>query len=241
MIKLQRGEKPNYLSDEKVIELTQKHKDTGHSVWNYEPIKTALLESSFKKCAYCELDLTAPSVYMEVEHFLPKSKHADLVVEWTNLLPACKRCNGTKNDDDILNNPIINPFDTDPKDELIIDKYFVFGKTELGENTESTLELNEEDLYLKRAKVVGSIELSLINLERDFKNIQKLDKYKRNRFKAILKSAQPNRPYSAFVSSAIHSMPIYGQLKERLIDEGFWTPELEEMHNCSLSIKLDRR
>lgn len=241
MIKLQRVEKPEYLTEEKVAQLTKEYADTGKSVWNKKQIKDPLSESSFHKCAYCETDLTDPSTYMEVEHFYPKSLHPDLVVEWNNLLPSCKRCNGTKNDDDILVRPIINPYDNNPRNEFYFDHFCIFGSSEVGENTETLLDLNEEDLFIKRCKVAGAAKNSLVQMHREFLALDELDGWKRNRFKAVLKAAQSDRPYAAFVATIIHNAEVYGVLKQRFINEKLWTAELEKLHCQSLELVLPLR
>lgn len=114
MIKLERQPKPNYLSEAAVIELTEKFKSDGSSVWNHPQIKTPLLASSYEKCAFCECSLSDESKYMEVEHFKYKSLYKDLVVEWTNLLPTCKRCNIAKGIHDVTADLIVNPYEVDP-------------------------------------------------------------------------------------------------------------------------------
>ncbi|ENW97846.1 HNH endonuclease [Acinetobacter sp. NIPH 298] len=241
MIKLERGNKPSYLTDAKVEALTQEYKENGKSVWNKDQIKTPLSESTSHKCAYCETDLNSPSIYMEVEHFLPKSKYEDLVVIWNNLLPSCKRCNGTKNDDDILANPIINPFDKDPREDFYFDHFYIFGKTELGENTESTLNLNDEVLFLKRCKVAGIVKNDLIQMSREFSKLSQLDGHKRRKLRAVLLAAQPDRPYSAFVATIIHNTREYSLLKQRFIEEAKWTEELTKLHNTSFNLILPLR
>lgn len=241
MIKLQRGEKPEYLTEDKVEQLTKEYAATEKSVWNKKQIKNPLSESSSHKCAYCETDLTDPSTYMEVEHFYPKSLHPDLVVAWDNLLPSCKRCNGAKNDEDISERSIINPYETDPRNEFYFDHFSIFGLTEVGENTETLLDLNEEDLFIKRCRVAGAAKNSLVQISREFLAIEKLDGWKRNRFKAVLKAAQSDRPYAAFVATIIHNEDAYETIKKRLIDEKLWTNELESLHNQSLGLVLPLR
>ncbi|MBL0432208.1 hypothetical protein JD501_03055 [Aeromonas hydrophila] len=58
MIKLERFPKPEFLTDEKVEKLVEEFKKSGSSVWNTDPIKEPLLNSSYGKCSYCECDLT---------------------------------------------------------------------------------------------------------------------------------------------------------------------------------------
>ncbi|MEB6666346.1 HNH endonuclease [Acinetobacter vivianii] len=238
MIKLQRIEKPSYLTDKKVKELTDKFKSTGRSVWNHNQIKIPLSTSSYHKCAYCETDLADPATYMEVEHFIPKSKDPDLVVNWQNLLPSCKRCNGTKSDDDIIAKPIINPFDHEPKEELYFDVFCIFGKTELGINSVEILNLNDEKLFLKRCQVAGAARNELNKMYGEFSLSTKLNGHNRNRFRAVLLAAQPDRPYSAFVATIVHTTQQYEQIKSRLINDELWTRELTELHETSLNLVL---
>lgn len=55
-----------------------------------------VLQSLFHgKCAYCEARYGATG-YVEIEHHRPKSIYYWLAADWSNLLPACKRCNNGK-------------------------------------------------------------------------------------------------------------------------------------------------
>ncbi|OQY54394.1 MAG: hypothetical protein DRR08_10845 [Candidatus Parabeggiatoa sp. nov. 2] len=100
MIRLQPIGKLNKLTDDVVQELTTCYVTNGTSVWKKPYIIRALLKMSSDKCCYCECNVTEESNYLEVEHFQPKSLYPDKVVVWDNLLPSCKRCNGTKRDHD---------------------------------------------------------------------------------------------------------------------------------------------
>lgn len=238
MIKLTKGAKPEYLTEAKIAELTSKFRDKQTSVWNKKPIKAALSKSSNGKCAYCETVVTDPGIYMEVEHFKHKSAFPELVVDWENLLPACKRCNGTKSAKDDL---IINPFNDNPKKELQIDHYLIFGTTELGKNSEDVLDLNEEVLMVKRVSIASMAFKTLIEIEKDFNRLASLEARDRKKFKGVLMMTQPSRPYSATVASTIHSKDEYYLIRKRLIDEGLWTNELENLHVTSLEIALPIR
>lgn len=241
MIKLTRGHKPAFLTDEKVQELTEKFKKNGGSVWNTHHIKKPLSASTSHKCAYCETDLNSPSIYMEVEHFLPKSKYANLVVIWDNLLPSCKRCNGVKNDDDVLAKPIINPFDKDPREDLYFDNFCIFGKTELGNNTEITLELNDEILLRKRCMVTLAVKTNLRQMWHEFTPLSQLNGHHRRKLRAVLLAGQADRPYSAFVSHVIHNTNEYTLLRQHFINQGLWTSELTQLHDESLKLALPAR
>lgn len=49
-------------------------------------------------------------------------------MDWKNLLPICKRCNGLKRDHDTKLVPIINPKLIDPREHLTIKKFRFFSK-----------------------------------------------------------------------------------------------------------------
>ena len=96
MIKLDRTPKPVELTTALQVALTDEFKLTGKSVWNIDFIKKALLGFSNDKCCYCEANINEESKYLEVEHFHHKDTYKEEVLEWENLLPSCKKCNGTK-------------------------------------------------------------------------------------------------------------------------------------------------
>jgi len=59
-------------------------------------IRSFLAPASHEKCAFCERKPNLGGGYLQIEHFLPKDHHHDLVFELTNLLPACEQCNTVK-------------------------------------------------------------------------------------------------------------------------------------------------
>ncbi|ACT82997.1 hypothetical protein gp33 [Burkholderia phage KS9] len=85
------------------------------SHYRHQDIKTALTASSHGKCAFCEC-IPSEGGYVAVEHFKPKSIYPSSTFEWSNLLPACSQCNGSKLDHDTVVEPIVNPYDIDPID-----------------------------------------------------------------------------------------------------------------------------
>jgi 5-methylcytosine-specific restriction endonuclease McrA len=63
------------------------------------------LNESHNKCAYCESPVNRAGYYLTMDHYRPKDKLMDddshpgyywLGYEWTNLLPACPKCNSKK-------------------------------------------------------------------------------------------------------------------------------------------------
>ena len=142
MIKLERKFTPIFLTPNFVKTKTDEFLLKNTNVWNIPDLKKTLLELSYGKCAYCECDLEEESKYMEVEHFEDKKHNPNKVLEWENLLPSCKRCNGAKKNHDVKANPIINPFIDIPSENLVFRLYQIKGKTEKGIKTVETINLN---------------------------------------------------------------------------------------------------
>lgn len=120
MIKLTRPPRPEELTDEVKSALTAEYKANGTPVWRKDWIVDALLSATHNKCAFSEMRLNEEGKYMQVEHFYPKSKYPDDVVEWTNLLPICNVCNSKKWNWDTRQKPLVNPMDDEPKDYFFI-------------------------------------------------------------------------------------------------------------------------
>src|SRR5437868_15151041 len=93
MIRLTRPPSPAELTQQVQQELTALFKADGKVVWDRGFIKDTLRLMSSGKCSYCECSLGEESKYLEVEHFADKHSYPDQVVDWLNLLPACKHCN----------------------------------------------------------------------------------------------------------------------------------------------------
>ena len=55
----------------------------------------------------------------------------------------------------------------------------------------------------------------------------------------ILKMAQPDAEYSAFMATIILTDEDYLETVDILKNKGLWTDELETLHNCAFEIKLD--
>lgn len=62
-------------------------------------LREALCGLAHGKCVYCESALEV-SGYLEVDHYVAKTVAPELAFEWTNLLPACRRCNNAKGQQD---------------------------------------------------------------------------------------------------------------------------------------------
>lgn len=237
MIKLDRTPKPVELTDELQVALTDEFKSTGKSVWNVDFIKKGLLGFSNDKCCYCEANINEESKYLEVEHFHHKDTYKDEVLEWENLLPSCKKCNGTKNDHDTKLEPIIDPSKIDPRNHLKYWRYRIKGSDELGKLTVSVLKLNDQDRLVKKRFEIGNAiqeKLEQLNeLTDDYINGVQTSTRRKNRIvngtKDLMKEGLPTAIYSATSAAVILTDTEFEALKNKLTSLGFWDAELAQL------------
>lgn len=225
MIKLNRLPRPERLDDETSSELTEKYAETNTSVWNVDFIKIPLLESSNSKCAYCEVKLDEESKYMEVEHFRCKKDFPASVVEWENLLPSCKRCNGKKHDYNVdVEGDIVNPYITLPADHLYLQNYRLRSRNDIGRRTIEVIYLNDTArLVTARLKIgeaiADSLEIIRGKLEDYIAGPQTI--LRRNKvtvgIEKLLLEAQVDSEFSAVASTVLLSDPNYIWIKEELL------------------------
>ncbi len=225
--------------------LTDKYKAKGDCVWHIEELKTALLHLSDNKCAYCECDLTKESKYMEVEHFEDKHNNPDKVMEWDNLLPACKRCNGSKGIHDVVHEPIIDPFKEDPKNHLKLRLYRFREKTLMGKNTIEVVDLNHcERAVAKRFEIgealLTSIKEALEKLDRFIENNSTKSKNRLlGHVQSLLLECQKKSQYSATAASVLHAETDYHELRIKMKAINLWSEELEKLHLLSEKISME--
>ena len=245
MIKLNRHPKPTFLSPEKVSELTQDFKNNSTTVWNNKQIKTSLLNSSHKKCAYCECKLDEESQYMEVEHFEDKKNNPDKVIEWDNLLPSCKRCNGSKSTHDVINEPIVNPYIDEPREHFKLRPYRLKSKTDKGQNSIEVCGLNNSERVVRVRFEIGNKLEETINIaeERCTSFMENKITVRKNKFiniiKSLLQECQPTSIYAATTSTILHTNPTFNTLVQKLKDESLWDDEHQELYDISIELVLD--
>jgi len=244
MIKLQRSQPPAYLTPEKIIELTNDFKTKGKSVWNIGYIKAPLLLSSNGKCAYCECSIKSESNYMEVEHFEDKKNNPDKVVLWENLLPSCKKCNGSKSTHDVLLDPIVNPYTDNPREHLALRLYRLRGLTEKGKCTIEVANLNHSDrLVYSRFKIGEKLsELIDTSCERFESYTVKKDTRSKNRLTGIVEGVliecQPTANYSASTATILLTDSRFIELIQNMKNESIWNETLEDYLQSALQLVL---
>lgn len=245
MIKLERNITPLRLTPGFIKNQTDEFKKNSSNVWNLEWLKECLLQLSFGKCAYCECSLQQESNYMEVEHFQDKDTYPDKVLEWENLLPACKKCNWAKGTHDVITTPIINPFIDLPHNHIYFWLYRIKGKDTKWSNTIDVVNLNHPERAIQKRFEVGDWLIKLIESAQERLDLYKVSNTSQrknkllNMIEGILKECQPSSIYSATCATILHLDPTYTAIKEELIALGIWNSELEYLHKNSIQLILN--
>ena len=250
MIKLLRPKAPTQLTEQVIQAKVQEYKTTEKPVWKEQYIIEKLLQMSSNKCCYCECNVTEEGKYMEVDHFHDKSDFPNEVVTWTNLLPSCKKCNGTKSDHNTVLEPIIDPSKDKPQDHLYLKNNIRFRAKEnddLGDMTISTLDLNNQEKHIiTRSRISQEIATKVEDLKEKSKLVisgNRTDnrfRYKlRNDVRALLELCQPTTPYSAVKATTLTHDEYYVQLKNNLSTCGLWSEDLNELERLINEISYD--
>jgi 5-methylcytosine-specific restriction endonuclease McrA len=166
MIKLEKLEEPAILRDNVAVwteeYLTAKRDatltDTIRYRYRQPAMKTAIRDETSEKCAYCESKITH-TYPGDVEHILPTSEFPELVCSWSNLTLACGECNRRKSNYYSREEPLINPYDDEPKDHLFAAGTLIFGKpgNDKGALAELKLELNRAQLLERRHERINAL------------------------------------------------------------------------------------
>jgi uncharacterized protein (TIGR02646 family) len=122
-------------------------------------LKAHLLAEVHGKCAYCESKIT--HVYFgDVEHIKPKSLFPEATLDLDNLTLVCAICNNTKRDFWDDQNPLLNPYDDDPDQELLA-LGFMIGRRPGRNRARLTIEnlgLNRPALLERRKERIESLQ-----------------------------------------------------------------------------------
>ena len=251
MIKLNRPDKPSVLTPELEKQLIDEYKKTEKSVWKQDFITVPLLKMSHNKCCYCETILGVQARPMQVEHYHCKSLYPDEVVKWENLLPSCSECNSNKSTIDTYKTPLIDPSVDDPREYLYLKCFMIKSKDNSilskGRLTVDKLDLNNQNkLVIPRIKIADTMYYKLKDIHKkavvlNSREDGKLYNKSRiiNTLVDVLKLAQPNAEYSAFMATIILTDEDYLETRDILKAKNLWTDELEKLHNCADEIKLD--
>ena len=245
MIKLSPLDAPEELTPEVAQSLTDEFlADRNKNVWHKSYIRDRLSSMSHSKCAYCETILDEEAKYLEVEHFQHKDRYPHLVVEWDNLLPSCKHCNGSKGTHDVNAEPIVNPAVVDPREYLSFKNYRFEGKCPVGNTTIEVVDLNDHQRYVMKRFLVGdALCNSIENLSDALNNyIQDSSVRKKNKLlkqmRSILSEGQPTAEYSATSATILKHSLKFNSVREELVNRGLWDAGLQTSYEEVLKISF---
>lgn len=250
MIRLVQIPSPAALTPQLIQQLTQEFiADNKKVVWKGNRIEETLLKMSHNKCCYCECNVSEESKYLEVEHFQHKDKYQSLVLDWFNLLPSCKRCNTTKNDHDVVLEPIIKPTQDSPQAHLCIRDYRLYPKTDLGKKTIEIIKLNDRERLVKPRFDLGDKlkeELEeLLELSTDYDNGKSQHTRRKNiittKLERLMREAIPTSEYAATMASVLLHDDSYKATKTIFQKHNLWTTEFQDLElqaqSCALDLK----
>ena len=236
MIKIQRLPAPEELTPEVVeAKTTQFKADNTKAVWKEPYIESRLKDMSHEKCCYCEVKLDEESKYMEVEHFHDKHDYPDEVVDWNNLLPSCKNCNGHKGTHNTVANPIVNPSVDDPRDYLGFREYAYKEKNPIGKETYEALNLNDTmKLCVPRYVVCEEMRKKVLGFIDRANNITpatltRVKNKLRNDVVELLEACQCDQEYTAIKATMMVNNPDYITLVNEMKACGLWTQALVDL------------
>ena len=229
MIRITRPPKPAELTDDMQAALTAEFKANGTAVWRKDWIVDTLKAATYSKCAFSEMRLDEEGKYTQIEHFNPKSRYPDEVVEWTNLLPICNVCNSKKWNWDTKQKPLVNPMDEDPKEFFFIRNGRINARDVSNKKATDTIEQydlnNSEQLRPVRCAIEKKIQEDLAEYQTHYSQ----DKdYWSGKLLRLMASSGRQSAYSATKATAILLDNSYSLLKQTLAEEGRWVPEFEQ-------------
>jgi hypothetical protein len=168
----------------------------------------------------------------------------ELVVKWTNLLPACKRCNGTKGSHNVRDEPIVNPYEDDPKQHLSLKAYRFFAKTDLGQNLIDVVGLNHQDRAINKRFEVGNMIYE--NIEKAIDRMRLFSNSRSTKDKnrllstvaGLVSESHPRSVYAATAATILHDSHQFQEVLKFLLNEGLMTSEIEEGIRKSSEIAL---
>jgi HNH endonuclease len=242
MILLKRVNRPAKLTPAREAKLTATYLAKGKAVWKQAGIPKALMKMGRGKCCYCECKLGEESKYLVVEHFENKSKYPHLVVDWENLMPSCKRCNGRKGDLDVEATPIIFPREERPSLHLNLTVYFPkigdcmtfnSGKDEStkGSNAVTEIGLIEERVTSARDQRIAGLEreireLWMIAMRVTDGTVRELELASfSEKLDACLKYCLPKQQYGGSCGSFLLENHVFQQVRGVAESFGLWTDE----------------
>lgn len=207
---------------------TEKKKLT--SFYRNDAVREGLIKSSEGKCAFCEC-IPSEGGNIEIEHFKPKSEYPEFTFEWDNFLPSCRKCNGSKGTHDTVVEPIINPYDIDPKGVFhFVDIEIKASNTGIKQIAEKTIEvcgLNTLRLWKPRAEILLSLRIFSKAIEEAIEELTDADTQRKkeiriNKLREAIDTIEmltnSSEKYSSFCSDFLERSEAYLNAKSLVKD-----------------------
>lgn len=229
MRKIDLKDRPEAFAEDVVQKKTEKFLENGH-YYLTKAMRNEVLSLTGGKCIYSEAPIETSGSKTEIDHFLPKCKHPELVYEWGNLLPSCGKINSTKWEHDPSSEQIINPLNDDPSSHLYFHSYRLKHKTDMGERSIEVLGLNDHTHFVQarfRETLVFLDKIEVISKEMENGKDLSIIKHK---IKSILKGVL-SANYSACVSTEVIKDEFFVQIRNELTRKGIWDEGIEEQYN----------
>jgi hypothetical protein len=221
----------------------------------YAAQKEELLKASYRKCAFCEADISRQ--HGDVEHFRPKKTATDeknkkvcrlnadgspvlnkdgkpdlhkgyywLAYDWTNLLPACVKCNQSnkknrfpvkgfrayKPGEEAREDPLLlNPMYKDPKKHFKLDAELgiLSGITDEGKMCIDVFKLNDESLMDSRRKAYFDLVARIKLICSEFDPEEEMTKKVQEAFREVFKCYKGS---GAFAFASRHALKEHREL-----------------------------
>lgn len=200
------------------------------SYYRNDAVREGLIKSSEGKCAFCEC-IPSEGGNIEIEHFKPKSEYPEFTFEWDNFLPSCRKCNGSKGTHNTVLEPIINPYDIDPKNAFhFVDIEIKASNTGIKQIAEKTIEvcgLNTLRLWKPRAEILLSLRIFSKAIEEAIEELadadtQRKEEIRINKLREAIDTIEmltnSSEKYSSFCSDFLGRSEAYLNAKAILKD-----------------------
>ena len=166
MIKLTKGQKPAVLASNEehwareFIEALEAENltDTTRYRYRHPDIKAALKAETHDKCAYCESKVSHVHPG-ETDHILPRLKRPDLVVSWANLTFVCSECNRRKLDYYSQDEPLVDPYASEPSEHLNFVGPLVLHRDDTGFRTTRRIQLSRAELVERKQERIEQVNM----------------------------------------------------------------------------------
>lgn len=202
-------------------DIPDKEKKKLTSFYRNDAVRDGLVKSSQGKCAFCEC-IPSEGGNIEIEHFKPKSEYPEFTFEWDNFLPACRKCNGSKGSHDTVLEPIINPYDIDPKKAFhFVDIEIKASDTDIKQVAEKTIKvcgLNTLRLWKPRSEILLALRIFTKAIEEAIEELDHADTDRKkeiriNKLREAIDTIEmltdSSEKYSSFCSDFLERSEIY--------------------------------